>query len=164
MGLHNLQSHSLTELSDESLAGVEKAQAHGWIDNLLEAYSSLPQVPMGTQVEGLKHLLTGLRGFILQRAGKEYMRKAGKLLKVIEDNHEHRLAIYTEFVDEPGYDETVAKYTVWKGTLFEVLVDGERVVCWHPDKDFKPKSHSRILHTGYSELGRRRRRRETRDK
>ena len=162
MGLHNLESQSLTELSDESLAGVEKSQAHGWIDSLMETYASLPQAPMGTQVEGLKHLLTGLRGFILQRAGKDYMRKAGTLLKVIEQNRDHRLAIYTEFVDEPSFEATIAKYTVWKGTLFEVQVDGGQVVCWHPDKDFVPILFTRIRHTGYSELGRRRRRRETR--
>ena len=164
MGLHNLESVSLTELNSEAFSSLEASQSNNWIDDVLEMYSSIPEAPLGTEAEVVKHLLTGLRNMYFNSAKKKYIKDAGLLLKAIEQNSHNRYALYLELVKEVDFEATLQKYTVWKGTLFDTHIEGQLVVVWHPDKDFKPIHHGRILRTGYSELGRRQRRRETRPK
>ncbi|RBI84231.1 hypothetical protein DRV85_12350 [Rhodosalinus halophilus] len=162
MGLHDLESISLTEMNEDVLEKVERSQSLGWLDGLLGSYSSLPEVPLGTPVEVLKHLLGGMRGLYLSHARKVYMKQAERLLAVVEANKASPLAIFLEYVDQPDFETTLKTYTVWKGTLFETRVAGETVVCWHPDKDFRPADYKRIKHTRYSEVGRKQRRRAAR--
>ncbi|MFP4238452.1 MAG: hypothetical protein ACLFRZ_04045 [Rhodosalinus sp.] len=164
MGLHDLESISLTEMNADILDKVERSQSLGWLDGLLGSYSSLPEVPLGTPVEVLKHLLGGVRGLYFSHARTVYMKRAERLLAVMETNKDKPLAIFLEYVDQPDLETTLRTYTVWKGTLFETRVAGETVVCWHPDKDFRPAHHTRIKHTGYSEVGRKQRRRAARRK
>lgn len=161
MGLHNLKSEGLTDLIEDLNGNLETAMEYGWIDEILSTYSSNPVAPFGTQIEIVSHVITALRGFLLRSAGQSYSKKAEYLLAVIEQNRDHRLAAYIEFVGADTFANVIQTYTVWKGTLWETVVRGETVVCWHPDKDFKPAATHQVKHTGYSELGRRRRRRET---
>jgi hypothetical protein len=161
MGLHNLVSEDLVQLSNDVSGQLEKAMQHGWIEEVLDTYASLPEVPLGNELGALSHVIAGFRGLFMKSAQSSYMKKADLLLEVVKMNEAHRLAVYIEFVDEPDFATTVSKYTVWKGTLFSTLVKGRAVVCWHPDKDFKPVQALNVLHTQYSELGRRQRRRET---
>jgi hypothetical protein len=162
MGLHDLESTSLTEMTEEVLAKVERSQSLGWLDGLLGSYSSLPEVPRGTEVEVLTHALACLRGLYFNYARRAYLKRAERLQAVIEANKDNPLAIFLEYVDQPDFETTLKAYTVWKGTLFETRVKDETVVCWHPDKDFRPADCKRIKHTGYSELGRKQRRRAAR--
>lgn len=161
MGMHNLVSEGLVALSNDVSGDLERAMQKGWIEEVLNTYASLPEVPSGDAVGALSHVITAIRGFFIQRSQAEYLRKADLLLEVIKRNEAHRLAVYIEFVDEPDFATTVAKYTIWKGTLFSTTVKGRTVVCWHPDKDFTPVDALHVLHTRYSQLGRRQRRRET---
>ena len=160
MGLHNLDSQNLTELIREAEGVVEASQRHQWIDDLLDTYSNITQAPFGTQVEILKHCLKGFRSLILSKGTRGYMRKSGKLLKVIEANSANPYSVYLEYVDQPTFAATVTNYTVWKGTLFDTPADGETLVCWHPDKEYKPVSYDQIKRTGYSALGKRKRRKK----
>lgn len=163
MGLHNLESESLIEIFDRFATEQQKSQAHGWLDQILSSYASIPTAPLSTQAELAAHMLNGLRGLYFHYFHREAKTKAEILNKVIQKNASQRLAIFIELVDSPSMEDTMARYTVWKGTLFETRLD-RLIVCWHPDKDFKPVDAVRIHRTGYSELGRRQRRRQTREK
>ena len=163
MGLHNLASQSMFDLASEFADAAEMAQAYGWLDEILSNYGSIPEAPGSTQAELAAHLLGAMRGFYVKVFHRKTSRLAERLYAVIEKNSTERLGIFIEIVDSPSMDDTLARYTVWKGTLFETRLD-EVVVCWHPDKDYRPVDALRVYRTAYSELGRRRRRRETRPK
>lgn len=163
MGLHNLDSRSLFDLASEFADAAEMAQAYSWLDEILSNYGSLPEAPGSTQAELAAHLLGALRGLYVKVFHRKTSRLAERLYEVIQKNGGQRLGIFIEIVDSPSMDDTLARYTVWKGTLFETRMS-EIVVCWHPDKDYKPVDALRVYRTSYSELGRRRRRRETREK
>ena len=163
MGLHNLESQSLFDIASEFADATEMAQAYSWLDELLSNYGSIPNAPGSTQAELAAHLLSAVRGFYVKVFHRKTSKLAEKLYKVIEQNESQRLGIFIEIVDSPSMDETLARYTVWKGTLFEAKIP-DPVVCWHPDKDYKPVGSDRVYRTAYSALGRRRRRRETRPK
>ena len=45
------------------------------------------------------------------------------------------LSTQAELVDLSNFQETMARYTVWKGVLFDLQLD-KPAVCWHP------KAHS----------------------
>lgn len=162
MGLHNLESESLIDIFDRYASEHQKSQAHGWLDHLLNSWSQIPSAPLGTEAELAAHMLNGLRGLYFHYFHRAAEKKAELLNRVIQKNAGQRLAIFIELVDSPSMDDTLARYTVWKGTLFETRVD-EIVVCWHPDKDYKPVDAVRVYRTAYSELGRRKRRRQTRE-
>jgi hypothetical protein len=162
MGLHNLESESLIDIFDEYASEHEKSQAHGWLDNLLNSWGQIPNAPLGNEAELAAHMLNGLRGMYFHYFHRAAKKKAELLNRIIQKNASQRLAIFIELVDSPSMDDTMSRYTVWKGTLFETRLE-EIVVCWHPDKDYKPVDAVRIHRTAYSELGRRRRRRQTRE-
>jgi hypothetical protein len=160
-GLHNLESKGLDKLAKDLSGRLDQAMAHGWIDGVLDAYAAIPGAQFGTQIEAISHVIDFVRGMVFQSAQKSYSKDADTLVAVIEQNRDHRLAVYIELVDQPSFSATLARYTVWKGTLFEVNLKGKAIVCWHPDKDFKPQGAVNVMHTKYSQLGRRQRRRET---
>lgn len=162
MGLHNLESESLMDIFDQFASEHQKSQAHGWLDTLLQNYAAFPSAPFGAEAELATHMLNGMRGLYFHYFHRETNKRAELLNKVIQKNASQRLAIFIELVDSPSMEDTLTRYTVWKGTLFETRLE-KPVVCWHPDKDFKPVDAARIHRTGYSELGRRRRRRQTRE-
>jgi hypothetical protein len=161
--LHNLESESLIDIFDQYASEHQKSQAHGWLDQLLSGWGQIPNAPLGNEAELAAHMLNGLRGMYFHYFHRAASKKAELLNRIIQKNASQRLAIFIELVDSPSMDDTMARYTVWKGTLFETRLE-EIVVCWHPDKDYKPVDPVRIHRTGYSELGRRRRRRQTREK
>ena len=161
MGLHNLESDGFFDIVNEFSEQVDLSQAHGWLDNLLSQYGSLPNAPWSTQAELLAHMLSAVRGLRFSFARRNAMRKLEALNRVIELHADRRLGIYIEYVDMESVEATLARYTVWKGTLFEVQTD-RNVVCWHPDKEFMPKATGRVYRTKYSELGKRQRMRDTR--
>ncbi|KIN75717.1 hypothetical protein [Sulfitobacter mediterraneus] len=160
-GLHNLESRGLDQLAKDLSGRLDKAMQLGWIDDVLDAYAAIPGIQFGDQVGVISHVIDVVRGLVFKSAQSAYSRDADTLVAVIEQNRDHRLAVYIELVNEPSYSATLAKYTVWKGTLFEVNLKGKAVVCWHPDKDFKPQGALNVMHTKYSQLGRRQRRRDT---
>lgn len=161
MGLHNLESASLMDIFDRFSADAERSQAHGWLDSLMATYASNPVAPLSTQVELASYMLNGLRGLYFSFSRRAANKRAALLYAVIEQNKTQRLAIFIEHVECQDVDETMRTYTVWKGTLWETTIKGDLVVCWHPDKDYKPVDGAKIVRTGYSELGRRQRRRQT---
>ncbi|MCB2137262.1 MAG: hypothetical protein KDE08_15200 [Rhodobacteraceae bacterium] len=162
MGLHNLESVSLLDIVSEFASEADKSQAHGWIDDLMNSYASAPTAPYSTEVEVAAHMLKTLRGLYFNLFYRKAQRQADILNAVIQKNASQRLAIFIEWVDSPSMDDTLSRYTVWKGVLFETRLT-ETVVCWHPDKDFKPVDATRAYRTGYSELGRRQRRKQVRN-
>jgi hypothetical protein len=162
MGLHNLESESLIDIFNAFASEHQKSQAHGWLDHVLSSYGSIPNAPFSTEAELASHMLSGLRGIYFNYFHRGAKKKAELLNKIIQKNAGQRLAIFIELVDSPSMDDTLARYTVWKGTLFETRLE-QIVVCWHPDKDYKPVGAVRVYRTAYSELGRRRRRRQTRE-
>lgn len=161
MGLHNLESESLIEIVSDHMDEHERSQMHSWIDGLLSQYGSNPAAPFSTEAELAAHLLTFIRGMYAKLFHRQAVRKAQLLQKVVEKNSSQRLSIFIEFVDCKTFEEAMERYTVWKGTLFTTRID-DVVVCWHPDKDYKPVDALQIHRTGYSELGRKKRRKMTR--
>jgi len=159
-GMHNLVSKGLDKLAKDLSGKLDQAMSLGWIDDVLDAYAAIPGIQFGDQVGVISHVIDVARGLVFKSAQNAYSKDADTLVAVIEQNRDHRLAVYIELVDEPSYAATLAKYTVWKGTLFEVNVKGKSIVCWHPDKDFKPQGALNVMHTKYSQLGRRQRRRD----
>lgn len=160
MGLHNLPSRGLVDLMDELSGEADRAGQTPWYESLMSVYSQNPTAPLSTQAELGTLLLSAFRGLRFSRARERYLRTAETLTQVIEKNSARRGAIFIELVDAPSAAEAMKVWTLWKGTLFEMRL-GELVVCWHPDKDFAPVDAVQVWHTGHSELGRRRRRRET---
>jgi hypothetical protein len=158
MGMHNLDSRSLADLMDELAGELDVSQSHPWIDSVLSQWGS-SAAPGSSYAEALGHVLAGLRGLKFHFARRAYLAEAELLNAVIERNAQHPRSIYIEYVDSPSMDDALSRYTVWKGVLFDTLLD-RTVVCWHPDKDFNPAGAGRVYRTGHSALGRRKRRRE----
>jgi hypothetical protein len=161
MGLHNLESESVLDIIKAFEGDTEVSGTISTIHQIFETYGSVPNAPLSTQAELAAHLLTFIRGWRFSSARRQAMRKLEVLNKVIERHKDTRLGIFIELVDLSSFQETMARYTVWKGVLFDLQLD-QPVVCWHPDKDFKPINPIHIHRTGYSELGRCQRYRNTR--
>lgn len=160
MGLHNLASESVLDIIEAFENDTKVSDAFSTIHDLFAQYGSIPTAPMSTQAELAAHLLTFLRGWRFSSAKRAAAGKLKILNRVIELHRNQRLGIFIELVDMPSFQETLARYTVWKGVLFDLQWE-KTVVCWHPDKDFKPNSAVHVQRTGYSELGRRKRFRNT---
>ena len=158
MGLHNLESRSLAEMMENLVGALDASQRHPWLDSVLTQWGS-SAAPFSTQAEAFGHVLNGLRGLKFHFARRRYMREADLLDAVIKQNGDHPRCIFIELVDSPSMEDTLQRYTVWKGVLFETRLD-RTLVCWHPDKDFKPVGTIRVHQTGHSALGRRKRRRQ----
>lgn len=158
MGLHNLESRSLADMMDDLVNALDGTQPNPWLESVLTHWGS-SGFHRSNEAEILQHLLTGLRGLKFHFAKRRYMREAELLSKVIAQNREHPRSIFIELVDSPSMNDTLESYTVWKGVLFETRLD-RTLVCWHPDKDYKPVDAVRVHQTGYSALGRKKRRRQ----
>ena len=158
MGLHNLESRSLADMMDDLVTALDAAQPNPWLDSVLTHWGS-SGLNRSDEAEVFRHLLTGLKGLKFHFAKRRYMREADLLSKVIARNSDHPRSIFIELVDSPSMTETLSRYTVWKGVLFETRLD-RTLVCWHPDKDYKPVGAVRVHRTGHSALGRRKRRKQ----
>ena len=163
MGLHNLESENVLDIIEAFENDTSVSDTFSVVHELFEKYGSVPNAPLSTQAELAAHLLTFIRGWRFSSAHRQAERKLTVLNKVIELHKDTRLGIYIELVDQPTFQDAMARYTVWKGVLFDLQLE-KTVVCWHPDKDFKPVNPIHIHRTGYSELGRRQRYRNTRKK